>query len=105
MLGHGHAADKDLDAFSYRSREASEHPFGAEMDIDMPFGPDVLGTDLDLGLNFGDGLLAQQEKTPGQTRSPSWMSSPLTEPPQTPTPFELNLTPRVVQPELSKKRK
>ncbi|KAI9569640.1 Rec8 like protein-domain-containing protein [Boletus coccyginus] len=101
MLGRGRAADKDLDAFSYRSREASEHPFGAEMDIDMPFGPDVLGADLDLGLDFGDGLPAQREKTPGQTRSPSRMSSPLTEPPQTPPPFELNLTPRVAQPELS----
>lgn len=73
MIGRGRTADKDLDAFSYRSREASEHPFGAEMDVDMPFGPDVVGADLDLGLDFGDGLPSEREKTPGQTRSPSRM--------------------------------
>ncbi|KAH0827844.1 Rec8 like protein-domain-containing protein [Lanmaoa asiatica] len=100
MIGRGRVADKDLDVFSYRSREASEHPFGAEMDIDMPFGPDVAGPDLDLGLDFGDGLPSEREKTPGQTRSPSRMSSPLTEPPQTPPPIGISLTPRVAQPEL-----
>lgn len=73
MIGRGRAADKDLDTFSYRSREASEHPFGADMDVDMPFGPDVAGPDLDLGLDFGDGLPLEREKTPGQTRSPSRM--------------------------------
>ncbi|KAF9241569.1 Rec8 like protein-domain-containing protein [Melanogaster broomeanus] len=74
MMGRG---DKDLDAFSYRSREYSEHPFGADMDVDMSF-----------------------ERTPSQTRSPSRMSSPLTEPPQTPPPFDLNLTPRAAEQEL-----
>lgn len=74
MIGRrGRVADKDIDVFSYRSREASEHPFGAEMDIDMPFGPDVAGADLDLGLDFGDGPPPEREKTPGQTRSPSRM--------------------------------
>lgn len=71
MMGRRRAADKDIDVFSYGSREASEHPFGAEMDIDMPFGPDIAGADLDLGLDFGDGLPPEREKTPGQTRSPS----------------------------------
>lgn len=73
MIGRGRAADKDLDVFSYRSREASEHPFATDMDIDMPFGPDVAGADLDLGLDFGDGPPSEREKTPGQTRSPSRM--------------------------------
>lgn len=73
MIGRKHAADKDIDVFSYRSREASEHPFGPEMDVDMPFGPDIAGAELDLGLDFGDGLLSEREKTPGQTRSPSRM--------------------------------
>ena len=71
MIGRRRAADKDLDTFSYGSREASEHPFGAEMD-NMPFGPDVVGVDLDLGLDFGDGLPSEREKTPGQTR---WLQS------------------------------
>lgn len=73
LIRHRRAADKDLDTFSYGSREASEHPFGADMDVDMPFGPDVIGVDLDLGLDFGDGLPSEREKTPGQTRSPSRM--------------------------------
>jgi cohesin complex subunit SCC1 len=56
--------DKEFDLLSNRSRGASEHPFGAEMDMD--FGPDFAG--IDLGVNFGDN---DREKTPGQTRSPS----------------------------------
>ncbi len=43
----------ELDAQSHRSREMSEHPFGA--DVNMDFGPDVGGMDIDLGLDFGDG--------------------------------------------------
>lgn len=43
----------ELDALSHRSREMSEHPFGA--DVDMDFGPDIGGMDIDLGLDFGDG--------------------------------------------------
>ncbi|KIJ68157.1 hypothetical protein HYDPIDRAFT_107820 [Hydnomerulius pinastri MD-312] len=89
MMGRGATAERDIDVFSYRSREASEHPFGADMDVDMPFGPEVGGADFDLGLDFGD-----RPPTPGQTRSPSRMSSPLTEPPRTPPPVDLNLTPR-----------
>jgi cohesin complex subunit SCC1 len=46
------------------SREASENPFGAEMNMDIDFGPDLGGMDIDLGLDFGG-------QTPGQTRSPS----------------------------------
>lgn len=75
IVGRGRAEDKDLDFFS---REPSEHPFGAEMDVDMPFGPDIAGADLDLGLDFGDGLPSEmeRERTPGQTRSPSRMCTP-----------------------------
>ena len=43
----------ELDALSHRSREMSEHPFGP--DVDMDFGPDIGGMDLDLGLDYGDG--------------------------------------------------
>ncbi|KIJ18731.1 hypothetical protein PAXINDRAFT_167284 [Paxillus involutus ATCC 200175] len=100
MMGRGRGADKDLDVFSYRSREPSEHPFGPDMDVDMPFGPDVGGADLDLGIDFGDRLPAERENTPGQTRSSSRMSSPLTEPPQTPPPVDFTLTPRVGEQEL-----
>ena len=53
----------DLDLLSNKSRGASEHPFGPDIDIDF-------GMDMDLGLNFGDGQpLTDREKTPGQTRS------------------------------------
>lgn len=44
----------DLDVLSVRSREMSEHPFGA--DVDMDFGPDLGPMDIDLGLDFGDGV-------------------------------------------------
>ncbi|KAH7910585.1 Rec8 like protein-domain-containing protein [Hygrophoropsis aurantiaca] len=90
----GRNGDKDeMDLLSNRSRDPSVHPYGADVDMDMGFGPDLGGMDVDLGLNFGDHPLSDREKTPGQTRSPSRMSSPLTEPPQTPPP-DVNLTPR-----------
>lgn len=48
-----HLLGKDHDdALSMRSREQSEHNFGNDMDLD--FGPDVAGMELDLGLDFGD---------------------------------------------------
>lgn len=65
-------ADMDLDLLSNRSktREASEHPFGA--DVDMNFGEDFAGMDLgEFNINFGDRPLSDREKTPGQTRSSS----------------------------------
>lgn len=86
--------DLDMDVLSQRSR--SQDPFGA--DVDMDFGPDLGGMDIDLGLDFGDGpgatgaadvtMEAEQpqsdrEKTPGYTRS---ITSPLSEPPMTPPP-------------------
>ncbi|KAJ6609858.1 Rec8 like protein-domain-containing protein [Mycena sp. CBHHK59/15] len=73
--------DMDMDIFSNRSksREASEHPFNADMNIG---GPDF-GMDIDLGINFGEP--DDREKTPGQARS-SRASSPLTEAPLTPPP-------------------
>ncbi|TFK53683.1 hypothetical protein OE88DRAFT_1626643, partial [Heliocybe sulcata] len=93
FIGKGGAA-LDLDMLSQRSR--SEQPFGA--DVDMDFGPDLGGMDIDLGLDFGDGPGAtgagdvtmeaepqqsDREKTPGYTRS---ITSPLSEPPMTPPP-------------------
>ncbi|KZT21360.1 hypothetical protein NEOLEDRAFT_1099272 [Neolentinus lepideus HHB14362 ss-1] len=93
LIGKG-GADFDLDMLSQRSR--SEQPFGAE--VDMDFGPDLGGMDIDLGLDFGDGPGAtsagdvtievepqqsDREKTPGYTRS---ITSPLSEPPMTPPP-------------------
>jgi cohesin complex subunit SCC1 len=70
MMGRGGEGE---DFFSHMSREPSEHPFGADMDVDMDFGPDTAGMDIDLGIDFGDRALSEHEKTPGQTRSPSRM--------------------------------
>ncbi|KAF8210172.1 Rec8 like protein-domain-containing protein [Mycena galopus ATCC 62051] len=69
--------DMDLDIFSQhsKSREASEHPFNGDMDID-------------LGIDFGDTNIGDtngREKTPGQSRS-SRASSPLSDAPLTPPP-------------------
>ncbi|KAG1809338.1 Rec8 like protein-domain-containing protein [Suillus subaureus] len=72
MMGKGGEGE---DFFSNRSREPSEHPFGADMDVDMGFGPDMGGMDIDLGIDFGDRPLSDREKTPEQTRSPSRMSA------------------------------
>ncbi|KZT10731.1 uncharacterized protein LAESUDRAFT_741159 [Laetiporus sulphureus 93-53] len=84
-------ADTDLDLMSVRSREASEHPFGGDMDLD--FGPDAGGMDIDLGLSFEP--FNEQAATPRTPRlTPSRASSPLTEPPQTPPP-DVELTPQV----------
>ncbi|KAI5116755.1 hypothetical protein M0805_008368 [Coniferiporia weirii] len=110
LLGKG---TPDLDALSMRSREASEHPFGADMD----FGNDLAGMDIDLGLDFGDGV--EVDNTLGDTalgglsaRSPSRASSRLTTPPPTPPPEDPNVTPRATgaidqdnQESLAKKRK
>jgi len=63
LLGKGDV-NGDLDMMSHKSREGSENPFGAEMNMDLDFGPDLGGMDIDLGLDFGG-------QTPGQTRSPS----------------------------------
>ncbi|OCH84666.1 hypothetical protein OBBRIDRAFT_764010 [Obba rivulosa] len=92
--------DADLDILSTHSRAASEHPFAADMNLD--FGPDLGGMDIDLGLDFGDIPLNENAPTPRLT--PSRASSPLTEPPQTPPP-DLELTPRVDAQEKRKKRK
>ncbi|KAI6040325.1 Rec8 like protein-domain-containing protein [Pisolithus marmoratus] len=77
MIGRGHLPSTDL-AWTET--------------VDMPFGPDIGGMDVDLGLDFGDGPLSEPEKI--RTRSPSRMSSPLTEPPQTPPP-DMQLTSHV----------
>ncbi|KIK67116.1 hypothetical protein GYMLUDRAFT_37150 [Collybiopsis luxurians FD-317 M1] len=78
--------DGKFDTFSQRSRtrELSEHPFGADMNIDMPeFGDVDLG---DIGIGFDPVPVDVVEKTPAQSRSPSRASSPLSEPPPTPPP-------------------
>ncbi|KAF8514231.1 Rec8 like protein-domain-containing protein [Hysterangium stoloniferum] len=89
LLGHG-GFDKDLDAQSVRSRDASEAGFGVgNFDVDMD--ADMGGVNFDLGLNFGEeaplDIEQPQEKDAG-TRA----SSPLTDLPATPPP---ELTPRV----------
>ncbi|KAH9948687.1 Rec8 like protein-domain-containing protein [Amylocystis lapponica] len=101
LLGRG--ADADLDLMSNRSREPSEHPFGADINMDLDFGPDIGGMDLDLGLDFGDKPLSEHAPTPRLT--PSRASSPLTEPPQTPPP-DVELAPGAgPQAEKARKRK
>ncbi|KAJ3899715.1 Rec8 like protein-domain-containing protein [Lentinula edodes] len=77
--------DGNFDLLSRRSRtrELSEHPFGADMALDMPeFGDIDLG---DLGIGF-DPIPMDIDKTPGQTRSSSRASSPLSSVPATPPP-------------------
>ncbi|KAI0757197.1 Rec8 like protein-domain-containing protein [Daedaleopsis nitida] len=90
----------DLDLLSVRSRAQSENPFAA--DVDMGFGPDVGGMDVDLGISFEDDPLSDHAPTPHLT--PSRASSPLTEPPQTPPP-DVELTPKAAPEEVVKKRK
>ncbi|KAI0630234.1 Rec8 like protein-domain-containing protein [Trametes polyzona] len=91
----------DLDLLSVRSRAQSENPFAAA-DVDIGFGPDVEGMDVDLGISFGDEPLSDHAPTPRLT--PSRASSPLTEPPQTPPP-DVQLTPKAVGEEAMKKKK
>ncbi|KAI0779378.1 Rec8 like protein-domain-containing protein [Fomes fomentarius] len=108
MIG-AHGAD-DLDILSVRSRAQSEHPFGD--DVDMGFGPDDGGMDVDLGISFGDEPLSEHALSehapsihaPTPHLTPSRASSPLTEPPQTPPP-DVELTPKAVPEEAAKKRK
>ncbi|KAL1705021.1 Rec8 like protein-domain-containing protein [Schizophyllum commune] len=77
----------DLMSNRSRSRDPSEQPYAADMDmdIDMPeFGAVDLG---DLGVGFDDQPPLpsdDHEKTPGQTRESSRASSPLSEVPPTP---------------------
>ncbi|KAH8119289.1 Rec8 like protein-domain-containing protein [Phellopilus nigrolimitatus] len=82
----------DMDLLSTRSREASEHPFGADLD----FGGDLGGMDIDLGLDFGDGVAGDNTMGGGApgARSPSRASSRLTTPPPSPVPEDPNATPR-----------
>lgn len=49
LLANDHL-DGGFDLLSVKSREPSEHGFGADMD----FGPDLGGVDIDLGLDLGD---------------------------------------------------
>lgn len=78
LLGR-HDMDVDLDLLSYRSREASEHPFAADMSVDLH--PEL--GELDLGLDFGDG-----ERTPSEPGMD----------------LEQALTPRMTPPELTPSR-
>ncbi|KAF8161012.1 Rec8 like protein-domain-containing protein [Crassisporium funariophilum] len=102
LLG-GHGLDAGQDALSYRSksRDFSEQPFGAAMDIDT--FPEVdLG---DLGIGFDDLPLDNMERTPGQTRASSRASSPLTEPPVTPPPDAAEEIDLINQAHLDKSKK
>ncbi|KAJ3803183.1 Rec8 like protein-domain-containing protein [Lentinula aff. detonsa] len=77
--------DGSFDILSRRSRtrELSEHPFGADMNLDIP---DFGGVDLEaLGVGF-DPIPMDIDKTPGQTRASSRASSPLSSVPATPPP-------------------
>ncbi|THH10501.1 hypothetical protein EW145_g1287 [Phellinidium pouzarii] len=86
----------DMDILSTRSREASEHPFGTDMD----FGGDLGGMDIDLGLDFGDGAAGDYTMNEAvlrgsAARSPSRVSSRLSTPPPSPPPEGPDATPRV----------
>ncbi|KAL0956279.1 hypothetical protein HGRIS_002437 [Hohenbuehelia grisea] len=88
ILGLNGNGNMDLDLISNRSktREASENPFGADMNIDLDL-PDFNGMDLgDIGIGFDEQLAGEREKTPSQTFSRG--SSPLTDVPLTPPPEE-----------------
>ncbi|OBZ70610.1 Cohesin subunit rad21 [Grifola frondosa] len=89
LLGRN-GADLDLDLLSNRSREASEHPFGA--DIDMDFGPDIGGMDLDLGLDFGDKPLSEHAPTPRLTPSRAYTAP------------NVELTPKAVAQDVTRKK-
>jgi cohesin complex subunit SCC1 len=60
--------DKDLDALSTRSRDASEAGFGAN-NFDMDLVPDVMGMELDHGLSFGDEPLMDKAQSPEKAKS------------------------------------
>ena len=66
MMGAA-GADADLDLLSVRSRAQSENPFAADMD--MGFGPDMGGMDVDLGISFEDEPLSEHAPTPRLTPS------------------------------------
>ncbi|KAL1744646.1 Rec8 like protein-domain-containing protein [Schizophyllum fasciatum] len=73
-----------------RSRDPSEHPYVADMDMDVDM-PELGAVDLgDLGVGFDDQPplpLDENERTPGQTRGSSRASaSPLSDVPPTPLP-------------------
>lgn len=62
----------DADILSVRSRAVSENPFNP--DIDMDYGGDLGGMDLDLGIDFGDAPIADitlTEAAAAEARSPS----------------------------------
>ncbi|KAF8650449.1 hypothetical protein AX16_005251 [Volvariella volvacea WC 439] len=84
-------SEMDIDLLSDKTplRELSEH-----RDPDMDFeGMDLgeLGIGFDAPLDIPSMPPLEGEQTPGQTRSPSRGSSPLSEPPATPPPDELDI--------------
>ncbi|KAF8813602.1 hypothetical protein BYT27DRAFT_7180353 [Phlegmacium glaucopus] len=81
LARHDMLLDPDLLSHASKSRENSEQPFDTAMDVD-----------LNLGIGFDDMLLDVMENTPGQTRSSSRASSPLTELPATPPPQAIDIT-------------
>ena len=65
LFGGKHTLDIDLMSHMSGSRAPSEHPFGADMDVDMA------GVDLgDFGIGFDEPMIVEPvEKTPEETRS------------------------------------
>ncbi|KAI6017077.1 Rec8 like protein-domain-containing protein [Pisolithus marmoratus] len=82
----------------WSARESLEWDGGpcVDRDVDMPFGPDIGGMDVDLGLDFGDGPLERAQKECEHDRRPGcvFLASALTEPPQTPL-LDMQFTPRL----------
>jgi cohesin complex subunit SCC1 len=98
LARHDMLVDPDLLSHASRSRDNSQQPFDAAMDMDV---------DMNLGIGFDDIPLDVMENTPGQTRSSSRAckslslildspdtipASPLTELPATPPPQVVDTT-------------
>ncbi|KAF9263415.1 hypothetical protein L218DRAFT_928040 [Marasmius fiardii PR-910] len=112
FMEEGGGIELDLVSNRSKSRGPSEHGFGGDINIDMDIDMPLDGLDLgEFGVGFDevpvDGLPvlpADGERTPGQTRSPSRASSPLSDVPPTPPPVEIEL-PAEETPKASKLKK
>ena len=68
LARHDMLLDPDLLSHANKSRDNSEQPFDAAMDMNVDMNLDV---DMNLGIGFDDIPLDVMENTPGQTRSSS----------------------------------
>lgn len=71
LLGRG---SDDFEMLSNMSRDPSENPFAADVDmdlgipdVDLGFGLDAGEPEIDLQLTFGEPMNSDHEKTPGTT--------------------------------------